>query len=206
MLRPRSPEISIRDARESDDPAVARLLYETAAGRYDIYGGGRRRALRLIEAALRRPGNFASRETVLVAEVDGRVAGALGGFPVAEGKVRARRFLRIVVLRTPPWRWPRLLWIHRAGERATPPAPPGSFYIDAVATEAGFRRRGVGTAMLRAATERARARGQAVLALDTAATNTGAQALYERAGFRVARRQDARGPIPAIVAYVRELE
>jgi ribosomal protein S18 acetylase RimI-like enzyme len=200
------PDITIRPARAGDDEAVARLLYETAAGRYDIYGGGRRRAIALLEAALKRRGNFASRETVLVADVGGRVAGALGGFPVAEGRARARRFMLIAVRRTPPWRWPKLLWVHWAGERATPPAPNGSFYIDAVATDAGFRRRGVATAMLGAAAERARAAGQRALALDTAATNTGAQVVYERAGFRVAKRQEAQGPIPAIVAYVRDVE
>jgi ribosomal protein S18 acetylase RimI-like enzyme len=43
------------------------------------------------------------------------------------------------------------------------------------------------------------------VALDTAASNTGARALYEGAGFRLAEELEPRGPIPGIVFYVREL-
>ena len=46
------------------------------------------------------------------------------------------------------------------------------------------RRRGVGARLLRAAREHARQTGAVRLALSTAVTNTKAQALYERDGWR----------------------
>jgi ribosomal protein S18 acetylase RimI-like enzyme len=194
---------TIRPAEPEDAEAVSRLLYETAAGMYDIYAGGTRRALRILGAAYRRPGNSASREIVWVAELDGEVAGALAAFPVTEGDRRASRFLRVTLFRTPPWKWPATLRIFTTGAELTPMPPPGSLYIDALATEARFRRRGVASALLDEASRVAAEAGLRALALDTAATNAGAQALYERAGFTVTERRPPKGPIPGIVGYAR---
>src|SRR5207248_2063641 len=111
-------------AGPEDAEAVARLMYETATGMYDVYAGGRRRALRILRAAYRRPGNSASREVVHVAEVGGVVAGALASFPVAEGDERASRFLRVTLARTPPWKWTATLRIFHTGADLTPVPPP----------------------------------------------------------------------------------
>ena len=192
---------SIRPAAPEDADAVARLLYETATGMYDVYAGGRRRALRILNAAYGRHGNSASREVVWVAEIGGVVAGVLAAFPVAEGDARASRFLRVTLARTPPWKWPATLRIFHTGADLTPVPPPDSFYVDALATEVGYRRQGVASALLDEASRLARDSGCRAVALDTAATNTAAQALYERAGFSVTERRPPRGPIPGIVGY-----
>jgi ribosomal protein S18 acetylase RimI-like enzyme len=196
---------SIRRAAAEDAEAVARLLYETATGMYDIYAGGRRRALRILRAAYARPGNSASREVVWVAELGGAVAGALAAFPVAEGDARASRFLRVTLARTPPWKWPATLRIFHTGADLTPVPPPESLYVDALATAVGHRRRGVATALLEEACRHAHAASLRAVALDTAATNAGAQALYERCGFSVTERRAPRGPIPGIVGYARPI-
>ena len=138
----------IRPAEPGDAAQVSRLLYETATGMYDLYAGGTRRALRILDAAYGRDGTSASREIVSVAELDGQVAGALAAFPVAEGDRRASRFLRVTLVRTPPWKWPVTLRIFRMGADMTPAPPPESLYIDALATDERFRRRGVATALL----------------------------------------------------------
>jgi ribosomal protein S18 acetylase RimI-like enzyme len=182
---------------------VARLLYETATGMYDIYAGGARRALRILGAAYVRPGNSASREIAWVAELDGEVAGMVAAFPVSEGDRRASRFLRITLARTPPWKWPATLRIFHAGADSTPVPPPDSFYIDALATVGRFRRRGVASALLTECARLAAQAGLAAVALDTAATNAAAQALYERAGFVVTERKPPNGRIPGIVGYAR---
>jgi len=182
---------------------VARLLYETATGMYDIYAGGARRALRILNAAYSRSGNSASREIVWVAELGGEVAGVLAAFPVEEGDRRASRFLRITLLRTPPWKWPATLRIFQTGAESTPVPPPQSFYVDALATQARFRRRGIASTLLAEASRLAADRGLAAVALDTAATNAAAQALYERAGFEVLDRIPPKGRIPGIVGYVK---
>jgi ribosomal protein S18 acetylase RimI-like enzyme len=193
----------IRPAEAADAQVVARLLYETSTGMYDIYAGGAGRALRILGAAYARAGNSASQEVVWVAELDGEVAGMLAAFPVAEGDRRASRFLRITLARTPPWRWPATLRIFHAGADSTPVPPPDSFYVDALATMERFRRRGVARALLAETDRLAAAAGLRTVALDTAAKNEAAQTLYEGAGFSVSARMPPNGRIPGIVGYVR---
>ena len=196
---------AIRHARADEADTVADLLYETAGGMYDLFTGGRDRAARVLRAAYARDGNPASRETVSLAELDGRIAGAMAAFPVLEGDDRSRAFLRLTLARTPPWRWPRTLRVFRLGGRLTPPAPADAMYVDALATHPDFRRRGVATALLETAERRARAAGLRALALDTAETNSAAQALYE--GFGMVRSGASRGvgEVPGAVAYVKRL-
>jgi ribosomal protein S18 acetylase RimI-like enzyme len=195
----------VRQPTPEEYDAVAGLLYETSSGMYDLFTGGREGALRVLRDAYAREGNSASREVVTVAELDGRIAGVMAAFPVPEGDPRARAFLRLTLRRIPPWRWMRTLRVFRLGGRLTPPAPPNALYVDALATDAGFRRRGVATALLRAVEDDARERGLPALALDTAEQNTAAQALYE--GFGMARNGSTQGlrEIPGAVAYVKRV-
>jgi ribosomal protein S18 acetylase RimI-like enzyme len=195
----------IRDARPEEAEAVTALLYETAGTLYDLFAGGPGRAARVLHAAYGRPGNSSSREIVTVAELDGRVAGAIAAFPVPEGDARARAFLRLTLARMPPWRWPRTLRIFRLGGRMTPPAPIDALYVDALATASEYRRRGVATALLAAAETRASELGLNAVALDTAERNAAAQALYEKFGMRRSGRSDAVGDVPGAIAYVKRL-
>jgi ribosomal protein S18 acetylase RimI-like enzyme len=197
--------ISLRPAEPRDDGAVGELMYATAAGRYDLYAGDRERALRLLAATIARRGNDTSREGVIVAEIDGEVAGALASFPVSESVRRRRNFIAYAVRHRAPWHWPRLLRVAKMGETLGPEPPPDALYIDALATSERFRRRGVATALLGAADERARSFGLGKLALDTTAANSGARALYEGAGFRLTGRLPAGPIIPAVVFYEREV-
>ena len=195
----------IRSPTAEEDDAVAELLYETSTGMYDLFTGGRERALRVLREAYASEGNSASRDVVKVAELDGRIAGAMAAFPVPEGHRRARAFLRLTLRRIPPWRWPRTLRVFRLGGRLTPPAPSTALYVDALATDPRMRRRGVATALLRAAEDDARERGLTAVALDTAERNTAAQALYERFGMeRSGTTQSVRG-IPGAVAYIKRV-
>lgn len=178
-----SPEPSrpvVRPARADDEDAAVALLLDSGGVVYPRFAGSRDAALAVLRASYRRPGNTASAEVVTVAEVDGRVAGAMAGFAVAEGAARARRYLRIALARLPPWRWPRAMRIFGA-LRPTPPA--GAFYVDSLATSAGFRRRGVAWALLARAEADARDRRCTHLALETEIENAGARSLYRRAGF-----------------------
>jgi ribosomal protein S18 acetylase RimI-like enzyme len=195
----------VRQPTPEEDDAVAGLLYETSSGMYDLFTGGRDRALRVLRDAYAREGNSASREVVTVAELDGRIVGVMAAFPVPEGDARARTFVRLTLRRIPPWRWTRTLRVFRLGGRLTPPAPPNALYVDALATDAGFRRGGVATALLRAAEHDARKRGLPAVALDTAEQNTAAQALYE--GFGMERSGSTQGlrEIPGAIAYVKRV-
>jgi ribosomal protein S18 acetylase RimI-like enzyme len=197
--------VIVRPARPDDQDAVVALLYETAGGMYDLFAGGRERASRVLRAAYGRPGTSASLEVVTVAELDGCVAGAMAAFPVSEGDGRAQRFLRMTLARTPPWMWPRTLRVFRMGGELTPPAPADALYVDALATDATVRRRGVATALLHAAEEQARGRSLNAIALDTAERNTGAQALYESFGMERSGSSEAVGEIPGAIAYLKRV-
>jgi ribosomal protein S18 acetylase RimI-like enzyme len=195
----------VRPAESRDDAAVAGLLYESASGRYDFLAGDRERALRLLAVTIATPGTDSSRGDVLVAEVDGVVAGAMASFPGEEGPRRRGRFLRLALRHRAPWHWPGILRIARAGARSTPEPPPGSLYVDGLATDIHYRRRGVATALLAAADERARSLGLERVVLDTAEHNVTAHALYRGARFHEGGRIPARGDIPAIVFYERDV-
>jgi ribosomal protein S18 acetylase RimI-like enzyme len=184
-------------------PAAARLLHLSAEGMYDRFAGGRQRALRLLERSLEHEGNASSAEVVWVAELDGRVAGAMAAFPVREAVARSRAFLRLALRSLPPWRWPAALSLYWSGGRAAPAPPQGAFYVDALAVEPELRRRGVATALLSEAEAQARRLGLHTVALDTTLHNDAARALYARAGFdELAQRPPARG-LPGFVALAK---
>lgn len=195
----------VRPAEPRDDRAVAALIYETAAGRFDHFAGNRDRALRLLGTTIAQPGTDTSRDGIVVAEIDRQIAGVVVTFPMAEGEERRHRFNRIAIRRRAPWHWPRLLRLERMGEDLDPEPRRDALYIDALATDERFRRRGVASSLLDAAADRARELGLRALSLDTTAANAPARALYERAGFRLTGEEPAGPIIPAVVFYEREL-
>jgi ribosomal protein S18 acetylase RimI-like enzyme len=197
------PAVRIRKARQDDAAAAARLLFESAPDMYQRFSGGRERALATLEQAFGEPGNLASGEVTWLAEVDGSPAAAMAAFPVSEASARSRAFLRLTMRGTPFWRWPGTLRLYWIGGRATPSPRENSFYVDALATDPAFRRRGAARALLEEAEREASARGLTTLALDTTMSNEGARALYAAAGFdEVAYRAPARG-LPGFVALVK---
>jgi ribosomal protein S18 acetylase RimI-like enzyme len=198
-------EPALRPARATDAEAVAPLLYLSAADMYDRFAGGRVRAEAVILRAFDRTGNSASAEAVTVAELDGRVAGAMAAYPVAEATARARAFLRVGLGGIRPWRWPGALRLYLQGGRAAPAPPEATLYIDALAVDDGSRRRGIARALLAAAERQAQDLGLRAVSLDTALHNKPARALYLGAGYEeVAYRPPTRG-LPGFVALVKPL-
>jgi ribosomal protein S18 acetylase RimI-like enzyme len=198
-------ELRIRDAANDDAEAVAELLHLTAVDMYERFAGDRDSSLRLLDAAFGRSGNGASREVIRVADAAGGPAGVMAAFPAAEITARGRRFVRLLLWRTPPWTWRRSLRLYRLGMGLAPPPPPESYYVDALATGERHRRRGVAAALLEDAERRARELGLPSLALETAVGNAGARALYEACGFVVSETRRARAGLPGFVAYVKPL-
>lgn len=65
----------------------------------------------------------------------------------------------------------------------------GELHINNFAVRSGYRRRGIGTALLDRVVEEARRRNANAAFLEVRSTNHAAQALYEKSGFRaIARR------------------
>jgi ribosomal protein S18 acetylase RimI-like enzyme len=195
--------VRVREAGQEDRAAVARLLFESAVDMYERFSGGPERALATLERAFDTPGNLASREVTWLAEVDGRPAAAMAAFPVSEAGDRSRAYIDLTLRETPVWRWPGVMRLYWMGGRASPSPREHSFYIDALATDAAFRRRGAARALLEEAERQARERGLGAVSLDTTLNNEAARALYAQAGFdEVAYRAPSRG-LPGFVALVK---
>lgn len=186
--------------------AVAPLLHESAAVMYNRFAGGRERALRTLERAYHEPGNSAGADAVWIAELEGRVAAAMAGFPVDEALPRSRAFLRLALRGSPVWRWPGALRLYWLGGRASPSPPPAAFYIDALATDRRLRRRGLARSLLGEAERQARARGLPALALDTTIENKPARSLYVKEGFDEVAYRPATRTLPGFVAMVKPID
>jgi ribosomal protein S18 acetylase RimI-like enzyme len=179
---------------------VTALLYESSPEIYDRFAGNRERAMRILAEAFAEPGSVASSEVAWLAEADGRTVAAMAAFPIAEGPERARAFTRLALRRVPFWLWARTLRLYTAGTRAP---RDQSLYIDALATDAAYRRRGAATALLDEAERQARERGLRAVALDTTIDNSGARAFYASAGFDEVAYRAASRSLPGFVALVR---
>ena len=200
-VRPASP------ADPADD-----LLYLSAKPYYDAYAGSEARARSLLASVYHRRGHAASFEVCAVAEIGGALAGVIAWFPVSEGDHRARRFVSLTVPRMPPWRWPGLLRHLRAASALSPHPPAGMLYVDALAVDPAFRRRGVASTLLRRAEAFAADRGLGGVALDTGLHNEPARALYQASGYaerdiRRAASPDVAEAIggPGFVSYLKRL-
>ena len=190
----------VRKAVKDDSEAVTALLYESSPEIYDRFAGNRERAMRILAEAFAEPGNVASSEVSWLAEADGRTVAAMAAFPIAEGPERARAFTRLALRRVPFWLWGRTLRLYTAGTRAP---RDESLYIDALATDAAYRRRGAATALLDEAERQALEQGLRAVALDTTIENSGARAFYAGAGFDEIAYRAASRSLPGFVALVR---
>jgi GNAT superfamily N-acetyltransferase len=195
--------VRVRKAAQDDRAAVARLLFESAEDMYERFSGGRQRALATLERAFDTPGTLASQEVTWLAEVDGQPAAAMAAFPVAEASARSRAYMDLTLRGTPFWRWPGVMRLYWVGGRASPRPREHSFYVDALATDTAFRRRGAARALLDEAERQAHAHGLPAISLDTTLTNEAARSLYKGAGFdEVAYKAPSRG-LPGFVALVK---
>ena len=193
----------VRKAGKDDVEAVAALLYESSPAIYDRFAGNRGRAMRILVEAFGEPGNVASEEVVRLAEADGRPVAAMAAFPIADGPARARAFTRLGLRRVPPWLWARTLRLYTAGTRAP---RDRSLYVDALATDPAYRRRGAATALLDEAEREATRLGLRAVALDTTLDNSVARSFYARAGFDEVAYRAASRSLPGFVALVKPVD
>jgi ribosomal protein S18 acetylase RimI-like enzyme len=203
-------DLLVRPARP-EDPCVP-LLFESAKPYYTAYAGSEERALAMLEAVFGLRGHAASYERCRVAVAGDRVVGVVAGFPVPDGDRLSRRFVRLTFRRLPLWRWPGTVRHLRAAGGLAPRPPFDAYYVDALAVDPAWRRRGVATRLLAEAEHLAAKAGMRRLALDTGLQNAAARRLYEAYGFRQreirrapdARTADALGG-PGFVGYLKAL-
>jgi len=204
-------ELLVRPARP-DDPCVP-LLFESAKPYYTAYAGSERRALKLLHHVWPRPGHAASYELCQVATTPGNeLVGLVAGFPVREGDRLSRRFVTLTLPRVPLWRLPATFrHLHAAG--GVSPSPPlDAYYVDALAVDPAYRRRGIAQRLLKIAEHEARRAGCSRVALDTGLQNRPARARYDAYGFR--EREIRRAPSdriakalggPGFIGYLKDV-
>ena len=152
---------------------AARLFWQAFSAKLGRVLAPEDKALRLIEAILDPRFALTARDT------DGRLLG-LAGFKTAEGGLTGgglREMADVYGWFGGTWRGLVLSLLERKVQ-------PGVFQMDGIFVDAGARGRGVGTALLGAVIDEARARGLDEVQLDVIDVNPRARALYERVGFR----------------------
>lgn len=113
---------------------------------------------------------------VLVAEMDGRLVGAVSYYPPRPSAGEADAWM-----------------------------PPGVAYLRALGVDPATRGQGVGRMLTTACVERARMAGASAIALDTTSVMPVAQAMYERLGFMRQPGEQPIGERVLLFRYVRSL-
>lgn len=180
-----APRVVVRAARPNDD--VADLVFEAAPQAYTAVAGSESRARAAIEQLWRMPGHSASFEHGLVAELDGRLAGVLIGFPE-----RNRYRLHLALLRkgfrfVSARRRPLLLAALPHLIAATPRPPRRAYYVGTIAIARFARRRDVASTLGYHAELLAQQLGFPVIVAHTGSRHGPARRALERYGLRAVK-------------------
>ena len=172
----------VRDARPEDADAVAAIVADGLAAKYRPALGGA--AARAIAALVRHHMEAGTGSRHLIAELDGRIAGAVhlvtGGGPPSGTTA--------TLVRAVGW-WTTLRAILVLSLLAHEGIRPDEAYLDELAVAGWARRRGVGRALLEACIREGRRAGRRRLTLWVTTDNAPARALYAAAGFEETRRR-----------------
>jgi ribosomal protein S18 acetylase RimI-like enzyme len=177
----------VRAARP-EDPAAA-LVFNAARTAYCAAAGSEDRARAILERLWPLRGHSASFEHALVAELDGRLAGVLIGFPAQDRYRLHAALVRRGLRYTSPSRWPllvvalpRLIW-------ATPRPPRGAYYIGTIAVSLRARRRNVASTLGYHAELLAAQRGLRMVVAHTGSRHLRARRALERYGLRAVKER-----------------
>ena len=160
---------------EEHRPAAARLYWEAFGGKLGRVMGPEPRALAYLDRVMRS-------DHVITAMAGDQLVG-LAGFKTPSGAFASGnwRDMRMVYGRMGAlWRLALLGALQSEVDN-------DRFLIDGLCVAREVRSLGIGTALLDAACDQARARGYSAIRLDVVDTNWRARQLYERNGFRVVR-------------------
>jgi ribosomal protein S18 acetylase RimI-like enzyme len=161
----------------ADRPAIAALYWEAFGQKLGRALGPRDKALRFIESVL------SPDHAVCAWDDRGRLLG-VAGFKTQQGALvggTLRDMARIYGRAGALWRLALLALLSRDTENAR-------FLMDGLFVAPHARGQGVGTRLLEAIAEEARARGYREVRLDVVEENLRARALYERLGYRPVAR------------------
>lgn len=192
--------IILRAANPTLDEGLvcARYLDEAAEGFFRLMLG--RRALEIVAKAYTQPDSNYSYQNVTFAEHGGRIVGMALGFTAKQHRRFSDRPLKQAA-GFPALRMRTVQLLTRPMLQVLKTIADGDFYLLSIAIDEGLRGQGVGSALMDAMEERARASGSTRLALDVAAKNEGARRLYERRGMAVQSQWPKRLPLQGLKLY-----
>ena len=186
------------NATMDDGLAFARYLDEAAEGFFRFMLG--RRAGPILAAAFLQPDHDLSYQNVIFAERDNVIVGTVSCFtaeqhrrsshqPLKEAAGPRNLRMRVVLVLCAPLM------------RIIDSVADGTFYLQAIAVDKELRGQGVGSVLMDAFEQQARASGSTRLALDVSAKNEGARKFYERRGMTVESQWPKRLPLPGLRFY-----
>jgi len=190
-LRPAGPTLD-------DGLAFARYLDEAAEGFFRFMLGGR--AEHIIAAAFAHPDHDLSYQRVTFAERGNVIVGMVSGYTAEQHRCSSREPLKQAAGKR-NLRMRIVLILFAPLMRIVDSIGDDDFYLQAIAVDDELRGEGVGSIMMDALEERARATGSARLSLDVSANNEGACRFYERRGMAVTSQWPRRLAIPRLTFY-----
>jgi GNAT superfamily N-acetyltransferase len=176
--------VQLRPARLEDAEVVAKLLHLAGPEVYDfVFAQPGFTAVDFIWHEFRSGRGYCRRQNVMVAELQGEVVGAAASYAHHDGSRLFLGWLANVlglygVLRALPVL--RRAWLARAVMNG--PLPEG-VYLSELGVLASCRNQGVGTTLLKALVDQARARGHSSLSLSVSMAQPQAEQFYRRHGF-----------------------
>jgi ribosomal protein S18 acetylase RimI-like enzyme len=194
------PSIVLRAAKPTFDEGLAcgRYLNEAAEGFFTFLLG--RRATHILATAYVQPDHSYSHQNVTFAEHDRQIVGMVLGFTGEQHRRFSDRPLKEAA-EYPALRVMAVKTLLAPLFRVLETIADDDFYILAIAIDRELRGKGVGSALMDAAEERARASHSRRLSLDVSAKNEGAYRLYERRGMTVESQWPKRLPLPGLKLY-----
>ncbi len=166
----------IRPAKPEDAAAIARFIWMAESEMVEFMTGSAdpEESQAILEGWVTSPTeNRYSLSNNLVAEIDGRPAGSLIAFPADN-----QAGLDTLLVKDIRGRGRVIDRLYSEGE-------PGTYYLSTMGVDPTFRGRGIGSALINAAGERARELGFSRLSLLVSKGKDRVRALYERLGFAV---------------------
>ena len=187
----------LRAAKPTFDEGLvfARYLDEAAEGFFRLMLG--RRAAYIIAKAYTQPDNDYSFQNVIFAEHNKIIVGMALGFTAEQRRRFSDRPLKQAA-GFPALRMRTVKMLCAPLLRVLKTIADGDFYLLSIAIDKELRGQGVGSALMNAIEQRARASESTRLTLDVAAKNEGARRLYERRGMTVESQWPKHFVIPGL--------
>lgn len=194
---PHPHSVTVRAAKPTYNEGLvfARHLNEAFEGFFRSMLGPR--FAHFVARAYNQPAHDFSYQNTVFAEREKAIVGMASGYTAEEHRRSSDQPLRQAVGNRALQRMGAAILAARLRYLGT--HTDGDFYLQAIAVDRELRGQGIGSALMDAIEERARARGSTRLYLDAAARNEGARRFYERRGMTV---EEGRPRLPFIPRFI----